>query len=82
VNNTLRDNEALLLIKLDTSILKVDDKTTLKDKEELVVAIVFVPVIFALHDAKTNDRIIHLAQRLVVPAVRTCGNQRGYVNQL
>jgi hypothetical protein len=82
VNDTFRDDEALLSIELDTSIFKIDDETTLKDKEELVVISVFVPVILTLHYAKSNDRIVHLAQRLVVPAVGTRGDQRGYVNQL
>jgi hypothetical protein len=43
---------------------------------------VLVPMVLALHDAETDDGIVHLAQRLVVPAVGTRIYQRGDVNQL
>jgi hypothetical protein len=82
MNDALRDNKPLLLTELDASILEIDDETTFQDKEELVVVVVFVPVILALHDAETNDRIVHLAQRLVVPAVRASRDQRWHVHQL
>jgi hypothetical protein len=82
VDDAHGDNEALALSKLDTSILEVDDETAFKNKEELVVAFVFVPMVLALHDAETDDRIVHLAQCLVVPAVGTRLHQRGHVNQL
>ena len=37
MNDALRDYKPLLLRKLDTSFLEVDDKTTVENKEELVV---------------------------------------------
>ena len=64
MDDALRDNEALLLSKFDASALKVDDEATFKNKEKLVVVIVFVPMIFPLHDAEANYRIIHSAQQL------------------
>ena len=75
MNDALRDNKALLSRKLDTFILEIDDEPTFQYEEELIVIVVFVPVILALHDAKTNDRIVHLTQRLVVPAVRARRDQ-------
>jgi hypothetical protein len=75
MNDALWHNKALLLSELDTSILEINDETTVKDKEELVVIVVFVPVVFALHDAEANDRIVHLTQRLVVPGVGTGRHQ-------
>jgi hypothetical protein len=51
MNNAFGYNKALVLLKLDTSILEIDDETTLQYKEELVVIVVFVPVILALHYA-------------------------------
>jgi len=75
MNDALRDNEALLLGELDASTLEVDDETAFENKEELVVIIVFVPVVLALQDTESNDRIVHLAQRLVVPAVGTSLHQ-------
>jgi hypothetical protein len=41
----------------------------LKNKEEFIIVLVFVPVIFARHDAKTDDGIVDLAKGLVIPAV-------------
>ena len=75
MNDALRDNKALLSRKLDTLVLEIDDEATFQYKEELIVIVVFVPVILALHDAKTNDRTVHLTQRLVVPAVRARRDQ-------
>src|SRR5436309_98886 len=68
VNRPFGHNESLLLAKLNTSILQVNDEAALENKEKLVIVLVLVPVIFALHDPETDYRIIHLAQRLVVPA--------------
>src|SRR5947207_5893748 len=51
-----------------------------ENKEELVVVVVFVPVVLTLHDAKANDRIVHFAEGLVVPTVRAGGDQRGNVD--
>ena len=42
---------------------------TIQDKEELIVLVVFVPVILTLHDAKADHCVVDLAQRLVVPLV-------------
>lgn len=81
MNDALRDHKALSLSKLDASLLEVDNETAFKNKEELVVVVVLVPMVLALHDAETDDRIVHLAQRLVVPAVGTRIHQRGHVNQ-
>ena len=71
MNDSSRDDKALLLDKLDAPILEIDDETTFDDKEELVVIVMLVPVVLALQDAETDDRIVHLAKRLVVPAVGT-----------
>lgn len=82
MDDALRDNKALSLSKLDASILEVDDETAFENKEELVVVVVFVPMVLALHDAEMDDRIVHLAQCLVVPAVGTRLHERGNIDQL
>ena len=46
-------------------------KATFEDKEELVIVVVLMPVILALQDTQPDNRIVDLAQRLVVPAVGT-----------
>jgi len=65
MDDSLRYDKALLLVKLNASILEVYDKATVEDKEELIIVVVLVPVILALQDAQPNDRVVDLAQRLV-----------------
>ena len=55
--------------QLDGAVFEVDDESTLDHVEELVEVIVLVPVIFALDDAEPDDRVVHLAERLVVPGM-------------
>jgi hypothetical protein len=62
-------------------VFQINDEMTVEDKEELVVVVVLVPVILALHDPKSNDRIVHFAESLVVPTVGARADQRGNVNQ-
>jgi hypothetical protein len=81
VNDPLRHDESLSLSKVDRPALQVDDEATLEDKEELIVVVVLVPVILTLQDAKSNDRVVHFAEGLVVPMVGAGVNQRGNVNQ-
>ena len=40
-------------------------------KKNSSIVIVLVPVILALNDAEADDGSVHLAERLVVPAVGT-----------
>jgi hypothetical protein len=47
VYDALRNNETMLLCEFYTSVLEVNDETTVKNKKELVVIIVFVPVVLA-----------------------------------
>ena len=68
MHDSLRYDKALLPAKLDAPILEVYDEATVEDKEELVVAVVLVPVILTLQDAQPNHRVVDLAQRLVIPA--------------
>lgn len=64
-------DKSLLRLKIDGAVFKINDEVALEDKEKLIVVLVCVPVILALHDTKANDRVIDLAESLVVPAVRT-----------
>ena len=49
------DDEPLMRLKIDRPIFQVDDEVTLQHKEELIVVVVFVPMILALHNAEAND---------------------------
>src|SRR5439155_18657002 len=52
------------------------------DVEELVLIVVFLPVILALHDTQAHDRLVHPAERLVAPRVRAGRDQRRHVHHL
>ncbi len=64
-------HEPLLGLQINRPIFEVDDEVTLQDKEKLIVALMFMPMVLPLHDPEANHGFIHLAERLVVPRVRT-----------
>src|SRR5207244_2627069 len=61
------NDKSLLWLQINRAIFEIDDKMSLQNKEKLIVVVMFVPVVFALHDPEANDGIVHLAQRLVIP---------------
>jgi len=69
VNDALRHNEPLPRLQRDGAILEIDKKFAVHDVEEFIEIVVLVPVILALHDSQTHDRIVDLAERPVEPAV-------------
>ena len=42
------NDESLLWLQINRAIFQIDDKVPLQDKEELVVVVMFVPVILTL----------------------------------
>jgi hypothetical protein len=67
MHHSLGNDETLSRIKLHRAVFKIDEQLTLDDVEKLVVSIVLVPVILPLHDAKADNGLVYLAERLVVP---------------
>ena len=63
--------KALLVMQLNASILEVYDEATFEDKKELVIVVMLVPMVLTLQDAEANNRVVDLAQCLVVPAIGT-----------
>ena len=82
MDDALGHDKALLRSQLDGAVFEVDEKAALKHKKELVVMVVLVPVILALHDSEANDRVVDLAERLVVPPVATGFHQGGNIDQI
>jgi len=80
VNDALRHDVPLLRSQIDGAVLEVNDETAVENKEELVVVVVFMPMILAAHDAQANDRVVHFAQRLVIPSVGARSDQRRNVD--
>ena len=46
------NDKSLLWPQINRAIFKIDDEVPLQDEEELVVVVMFVPVVFALHDSR------------------------------
>jgi hypothetical protein len=81
MHDTFGYNEALLRLKINRTVLKINDEMSLENEEELVIVIVLVPMVLTLHDTQTNNRIVHLAERLVVPLIRASRNERRDINE-
>ena len=69
MTHTFGNNEALLRCEIDNVILEIDQKPSVQNEKEFINILVFVPVIFALHDRQPDDGVIHFAKRLVIPFV-------------
>jgi hypothetical protein len=63
------NDKSLLWLQINRAIFEIDDKVPFQDKEELVIVVMFVPVVLALHDSEANNGVVHLAERLVVPLI-------------
>ncbi len=74
-------DKALVGVQFNRALFHFDDKAPLQNKEKLIVVIVLVPVILALHDAEPHNRIIDLAQSLIIPRVIARFYQRGHINE-
>jgi hypothetical protein len=70
MHDALRYDKPLSWLQINGPVFKIDDEVAVEHEEELVVALMLVPVILALHDAETSYRLVDLAQSLVVPLVR------------
>jgi len=69
VTHTSGNNKALPRHKLNYAIFEIDEEPPIKHEEEFVDVVMFMPVILTLHHGHPDNRIVHLAKRLVVPFV-------------
>jgi hypothetical protein len=74
-------DEAFSRLQIDRTVLEIDDEVAFEHEKELVIILVPVPVILALHYAEANHRIIHLAQRLVVPTIGAGLDQSRHIDR-
>src|SRR5438270_4083964 len=82
VNYAFRYNESLARSEFNGAVFKIDEQLAFDYVEKLVVIVVFVPVIHAFDDSNSYHRSVHLAERLVVPLMRSCVGKRFFVDQL
>ncbi len=76
------NDKSLLWLQINRPIFEIDDEVPLQDKEELVVVVMFVPVVLALHDPQANNGVVHLAERLLIPLLGAGFHQDWNVNQV
>src|SRR5215831_686932 len=69
VHHALGDNETLAWVELHGAAFEVNEQLPFDDVKELVVLVVFMPVVLALDDGHTHHGLVDLAKRLVEPFV-------------
>jgi hypothetical protein len=79
--DTFGNDKPLPRLEINRTIFQIDDEVPLQDKEELIVVVVFMPVILTLHDPEANNGVVHPAERLVIPLVGAGFNQHRNVYQ-
>jgi hypothetical protein len=70
----------MLWLQINRAIFQIDDKMPVQDEKEFVVAVMFVPVVLAVHDPQADNGVVHLAKRLVIPLIGTGFYQRRNVD--
>ena len=75
-----RNYHAPARIELDSTALKVDQQPALKHEEELIVAVVLVPVKLASDDSEPHHAVVDPHQSLVEPFLPATGDHRRNVN--
>lgn len=80
MTHTLRHDEALPRRKINDPIFKIDQKSPIEHEKEFINVVVFMPMILALYNGHPDHRIVHLANRLVVPFVSAGVGQLLHIN--
>jgi hypothetical protein len=80
--HTFENDEALCRRKIDNAILEINQESSIQNKEEFINVLMLVPMIFPLHHRQPDDRIVHLAKRLVVPFVLAGVGKLLHIDQL
>ena len=81
MTHTFWNNKAVPRSKIDNAILEIDHEMSVQNEKEFINVLVLVPMIFALHHRQPDDRVVHLAKRLVVPFVGTGISQLLHIDQ-
>lgn len=82
MHDTFRNQKALAGCELHFATLEINEQVTLHDIEEFIFIVVLVPVELTLDNAQSNNRIVYLAQGLIVPLFLARVDERRNVNQL
>lgn len=69
--HTFGNDKALSRGKIHNAIFEIDQETSVQNEKEFIDVLVLVPMILALNHRQPDNRVVHLAKRLVVPLVGT-----------
>ena len=69
-------NESLTWRELHDALFQIDKQLAFDDVEELVIVVMFVPVVLALDHSNSHYGRVYLAERLVIPLMRSCVGKR------
>jgi hypothetical protein len=81
VHQTFRNYEPITFIEFYRTTLQIDEKPPLHYVKELVLIVVFMPVILALDYAQPHNRIVHTTKCLVPPTVGASCDQCRHINE-
>ena len=76
-----RHNKALSRRKIDYAIFEIDQESSIQHEKEFIDVIMFMPVIFTLHNRHPHHCIVHLTQCLVIPFVCAGVGKLLHINQ-
>ena len=76
-----RNHDGFARREIDRAIFQIDQQLTADDVEKLICVVVLVPVLFAMNDAESHDRLVHFAQCLVVPLVGARFDETGDIDR-
>jgi hypothetical protein len=81
MHHALWDGKALSRAELDCPAIQINLEAPFDHVEEFVLLVVLVPVKLALQDAEPHDAVIDPAERLIVPGLLACIDERLNVDQ-
>ena len=82
MDDTFWHHKTLLRHQFYNFVFKIYKELALENEKEFVIIIMLVPMVLALHDSKSNHRIVNFGKSLVVPLIGACFDQSWDVNQL
>src|SRR5580658_3931106 len=69
VNDATRNRYPLIRVKLDRPVLQVHEQLPAQYKEELIILVVLMPVIFPFDDPHPDNTVVYLRKGLIEPFV-------------
>lgn len=82
MHDPLRNYDRLAGSQVEATIFEVDQQLAADHVEKFIFVVVFVPMIFAVDNSEADDRLVHFAQRLVIPRIGAGIDETGDIHHL